>query len=317
MIQPAGTPYTRRSIHRPPPIMNDRGYLSLLSTDDFLPGLLVLHHSLRKTGTRLPFLVLVTTQISQATLRELDMRGIATRQIANIPVPQGTFVNETRWLHAFTKLRIFEQTQFRKAVYLDADMLVCSNIDELFNHPHMSAVNAGGRLRRHAHWTSLNSGLLVIEPDTALFASMRECLGKIDDHGQGDQGFLHSFYPDWPERPELHLDHRFNQLHLFLDDHRWRFGYRVPKISAYTSGKAPHPKQVKVIHYITANKPWSDPAETRRKIRTQRWFQPQMTRALELWLRCYDEALVLHHPIHQPVDEPPRDPRGVKGTLRS
>jgi len=290
--------------------MHDRGYLSFIATDDFLPGLLVLHHSLRQSGTTLPFLALVTAQISPATLHELHIRGIATKQIEAIPVPEGSVVHETRWIHIFTKLRIFEQTQFRKAVYLDADMLVCSNIDELFDRPHMSAVNAGGMLRRHAHWTDLNAGLLVIEPDQGLFERMQACLGKIDDHGQGDQGFLHSFYPDWPDRPELHLDHRFNQLHLFLDDHRWRFGYRVPKSS--TSGKSLHPKQVKVIHYITATKPWSDLAETRRQIRTQRWFQPQLTRALNLWLRCYDEALVTHDPVHQPVGEPPRDARGVE-----
>ncbi|MCU0794900.1 MAG: hypothetical protein MUF31_03090 [Akkermansiaceae bacterium] len=264
--------------------MIDRAYLSLLATDDFLPGILVLAESLRKSGTRIPLQVLVTENVSTATHAELARQGIERKVIEAIPVPEGRTVRESRWIHIYSKLRIFEQVQFRKAVYLDADMIVCSNIDELFDHPPMSAVNAGGRLWVHSHWTGLNGGLLVIEPSRELFDRMLGQIGILDDRGEGDQGFLNSFFPDWPERAELHLDHRFNQLHLFLDAHRLRFGYRVPP----ALGLPEHPKRIKIIHYITGRKPWTDLEATRRKIRRNRWFQPELAGALQLWLDCYD-----------------------------
>ena len=269
--------------------MSETSYLSFLATDDFLPGLLVLDHSLRRTGSRIPLLVLVTDTVSHATRAEMDRRKIATLPIGRIPLPEGHRIQESRWIHAYSKLWIFAQEQFRKVVYLDADMLICSNVDELFDRPHMSAVNAGGRLLRHSSWTGLNSGLLVIEPRIELFGRMLEQVGRLEDRGEVDQGFLNSFYPDWPRRPELHLDHRFNQLHLFLDAHRLRFGYRVPRPPDLHSGNPEHPKQVKVIHYITSRKPWTDLDATRREIRKKRWVRPELSRSLDLWIRCHEE----------------------------
>ena len=38
------------------------------------------------------------------------------------------------------KLSIFKLTQFTKCVFLDADVKVCHNIDDLFSYPHMASV---------------------------------------------------------------------------------------------------------------------------------------------------------------------------------
>ena len=67
--------------------MSDLAYLSFLATDDFLPGVRVLAHSLRKTQPKAPLLVLVTDNVGTATRRELDRLGIATREIERIPLP--------------------------------------------------------------------------------------------------------------------------------------------------------------------------------------------------------------------------------------
>ena len=270
--------------------MSDLAYLSFLATDDFLPGVRVLAHSLRKTRPKAPLLVLVTDNVGTATRGELDRLGIATREIERIPFPEGMKVSEARWRHNYSKLRIFEQVQFRKAVYLDADMVVCANLDGLFEHPHMSAANAGGMLLRNRRWTGLNAGLMVIEPDEDLFRRMVSRIGTLDGMGMGDQGFLNSFYPEWPGHPELHLDHGYNQFHVFLDAYRRRFGYRVMEGTVPTAAELADPKLVKVIHYISPDKPWLDPEATRRTIRRNRWFRPQMARALDLWLRLDEES---------------------------
>ncbi|BCX48033.1 glycosyltransferase family 8 [Haloferula helveola] len=271
--------------------MSEIAYLSFLATDDFLPGVRVLAYSLARTRPKAPLLVLVTDGVGEAARRELQDSGIAIREVDAVPMPEGMAVVEERWRHSFTKLRIFEQTEFAKAVYLDADMLVCANLDELFERPHMSAVNAGGMLPQHSHWVDLNAGLLVIEPDQELFGRMLSQLGQLEGRGQGDQSFLHSFYPDWPKREELHLDHAFNQCHLFLDEYRLRFGYRVMRGMDPTPRELAHPKLAKVIHYIGPDKPWLDLDATRRLVRRKRWTRPQMARALKLWLDFHEDSL--------------------------
>jgi glycogenin glucosyltransferase len=278
------------------PTMNDRAYLSFLATDDFLPGVRVLADSLRKSGSSAPLLVLVTDNVSNATRAELDALEIATREIPRIPFPPGLKVREERWRNNYSKLHIFGQSQFRKAVYLDADMLVCANLDGLFERPHMSAVNAGGMLWRNRHWTGLNAGLMVIEPSEALFQRMASQIGIIDSMDMSDQGFLNSFYPDWPRCPELHLDHAYNQFHVFLDAHRFHFGYRIMRDTIPTEQELAHPKFVKVIHYISPHKPWLNPDATRRSIMLNRLIRPQMAASLKLWLRFDQESTARSRP---------------------
>ncbi len=140
-------------------------YLSVLTTDSYLPGVLVVNYCLRMTGTKIPFNVCVTDQLSSLTLDTLDRNSIITlpiktRECENLD--QDRKYCPTSWKSTFTKLEIFDLTRFDKIVYLDADMLICDNLDHLFDKPHFSAVNAGGF--KFKDWLDLNSGLLVIEP---------------------------------------------------------------------------------------------------------------------------------------------------------
>ena len=87
----------------------------------------------------------------------------------------GSLFENNHWYRAFGKISIFNLETFNKIVYLDSDMQVVQNIDELFDKPHMSAVRAGEDL----DW--LNSGIMVIEPNSTEFNKLLEIVYNNED----------------------------------------------------------------------------------------------------------------------------------------
>jgi glycogenin len=221
-------------------------YITVLSTDSYVEGVSVLHRSLVRSQARYPFLVLTTPNLADSTYAQLQQSGIPYQPIPPIELNTDLPTHQTRWQATYSKLQIFNQTQFDKLVYLDADMLVYQNLDDLFCQPHMAAVNAGGMLPEYASWTAFNSGLMVIEPSQALYTDMLAKLPELYLPAGGDQDFLNAYYPDWPHQPEKHLDHAYNIFHEHVDRYHQRHGYQL-------TGKH---KPIKVIHYVGERKPW-------------------------------------------------------------
>ena len=232
-------------------------YVSILTTDSYLPGLLVLHKSLIDTKTKFPFLVLLTDNISAKAIRTLEKNKINYKILDQKIINPSKINPEHRWYSTYYKLAIFNQIEFEKIVFLDADMLILRNIDELFSKRHLSAVNAGGMLARKSSWTHLNSGLMVIRPSKKLFNNMIKKIGKIeslDVEGDknratagSDQDFINAYYPKWPQKKYLHLDHRYNIIHYFIDEYCSQFKYTIE------NGK----NNISVIHYASYIKPWT------------------------------------------------------------
>ena len=229
-------------------------YISILSTDNYLKGLLVLFFSYKKTKSKYPFLVLLTPNISKKTKIILKKLHIPY-EILLKDIDNPTDVSKKhRWFRTYSKLSVFNQTKYSKIVYLDADMLILRNIDGLFKYDHMSATNAGGMLPRKKSWTHLNSGLIVIKPSTKIFKDM---IGKIETIESGgtlvtpksgsDQDFFNSYYPKWNQNKRIHLDHKYNMIHYYLDEYCKLFGYSLK------AKKRP----IYVIHYASYLKPWN------------------------------------------------------------
>jgi glycogenin len=226
-------------------------YITVLSTDRYVEGVIVLHRSLMRSAARYPFVVLTTPNLADSTYQQLQQSGIAYQPIPPIALDTALPTHQARWQATYSKLQIFNQTQFDKLVYLDADMLVYENLDELFSKPHMSAVNAGGMLAEYASWKAFNSGLMVIEPSSTLYTDMLAKLPELYLPAGGDQDFLNAYYPDWPNQPEKHLDHAYNIFHEHVDRYQQRHGYQLKG-----DRRASDRKAIKVIHYVGERKPW-------------------------------------------------------------
>jgi hypothetical protein len=121
-------------------------YATLLYDDSYLPGVLALQESLRNVGAAAGLLVMVAPErVSDGARRVLQASGVNYRLVEVMKSPHANTIPVH--VECYTKLRILQMAEYRKVVYLDADTLVCHNIDDLFGKPGWSAANTGGMLR--------------------------------------------------------------------------------------------------------------------------------------------------------------------------
>lgn len=256
-------------------------YVSVLCNDNFLPGAMAMHQSLRNVRSTHDYLLLITPEVSLNVRYYLEACGIGIQLVEPLINPYAGQVTE-ELARTFTKLRVFGLTEYQKVVCLDLDMLVCANLDHVFDKPGWSAVNAGGMLPEHADWLGLNSGFLVVEPDAAVFADMLRRKDVLPSYDRGDQGFLHSYFPEWSNLPHLQLDHAHNLYVGHLHRYNELFGYHLP--TAHTPANA---RTIRVLHFWGPQKPWNFGKVDH--------YQSLYNEAFQLWWESYEQALA-HYP---------------------
>lgn len=275
--------------------MKNYSFVSALTTDDYLDGVLVLKYSLEKTKPKYPFALLVTPNLSETTVETLSKHKISLIPIEGIEGPiVVTDPRLKRWNYTYSKLNIFGLTQFDKVVYLDSDMLILENIDDLFEKPHMSAVKIRGKLPEFdGSWNQLNSGLLVVEPSENLFSDMLSKIGKIEKvSSPSDEDFINAYYSNWPDQKALHLDNGYNIFSYHWHRYRQLYGYD------FSSPKNP----IKIVHYIGEDKPWRlykkyqqmTPLQNFYQFLRRRFKYPELRmlhQANALWIKQYRELL--------------------------
>ena len=273
-------------------------YATVLSTDSYLPGTLALFESIKRTKPMINnFVVVVNENIKKETRDRLQEEGYIVIEKPKIEVPQ-EIKNKNRilpyWNNTFDKFNLFDLTDFDKIVYLDSDIYVRKNIDELFDKPNMSAVIAGKSYPGNESWNELNSGLMVIEPQKGLREALinkmnsmvkrKRILKNSVSHtkgsffskvnllkslivkrfqGVGDQDVLEEFF-NWKDKPELHLDEGYNVFANYSDYYASKFGN----------------DNLACIHFIGRNKPWNC-LDKRRTEKASNKFQSQ----------CFDEYI--------------------------
>lgn len=268
--------------------MKRKAYTTILSTDSYLPGVLALFESIKRTNTSISdFVVIINQGIKKETINKLKENGIIVKMIPQIEVPQEIKEKNIlfpHWNNTFDKFNIFDLTEYDKVVYLDSDIYVSENIDELFEKQNLSAVVAGKSYPFNKNWNELNSGVMVIEPKEGireeLIKHMNEMkkrkvkikaphkkdfkrffsnisLLKIKDkicksfQGIGDQDVMEDFF-DWRNKPELHLEEKYNVFSNYTDYYEGKLNIKP-----------------KCYHFIGSKKPWSlTPKELDRKIKS-------------------------------------------------
>ncbi|CAL5208430.1 unnamed protein product [Lathyrus oleraceus] len=166
----------------------DVAYASLLYGDEFLLGVRVLGKSIRDTRSSKDMVVLVSDGVSDYANNLLKADGWIVEKISLLENPNQ--VRPKRFWGVYTKLKIFNMTDYKKVVYLDADTIVVRNIEELFK--------CGRFCANLKHSERLNSGVMVVEPSTDLFNDMVSKVKTLPSYTGGDQGFLNSYYSGFP-----------------------------------------------------------------------------------------------------------------------
>ncbi|KAJ7973527.1 Hexosyltransferase [Quillaja saponaria] len=166
----------------------DEAYVTLLYGDEFLLGVRVLGKSIRDTGSKKDMVVLVSDGVSDYAKEVLQADGWIIKKISLLANPNQ--VRPKRFWGVYTKLKIFNMTNYKKVVYLDADTIVVKNIDDLFK--------CGKFCANLKHSERLNSGVMVVEPSETVFNDMMSKVNTLQSYTGGDQGFLNSYYSGFP-----------------------------------------------------------------------------------------------------------------------
>jgi glycogenin glucosyltransferase len=137
---------------------------------------------------------------------------------------------------AFTKIALWRQTQFRKIVYLDADVVALRALDELFDidAPFAAAPDIG--------WPdAFNSGVMVISPDMGEYWALQTMAATGDSFDGADQGLLNQYFE---HRPWQRLKFTYNCTPNA--EYQWEPAYRHYK------------RDISAVHFIGKDKPWSN-----------------------------------------------------------
>ncbi len=233
-----------------------KAYVTLLSTDAYLEGVLCLALSLRATSTTYPLYVLLTPGVSErvwARLAAFDLPTLSVGTAFSIPEAILTESSRPNWKYTFAKLAIFELTQFERLVFLDADLLITASIDRLFDEVHAASVVYHGRLPPYAHWNFPNSGVLVVHPQEGLgkkiFADWPAVAAQTKTFS--DQDLIHRFYAElYREKyEEWDLPIRYNTCVFMIDKVCRAYNLNV-------RFNTPDERTVAVLHFSSTTKPW-------------------------------------------------------------
>ncbi|BGP31191.1 hypothetical protein JCM10296v2_002955 [Rhodotorula toruloides] len=254
-----------------------KAWATLLTKTSYLQGALVLADSLARHRSKYPLVVFATQELPQVARDILDARGIRVRDIDYLEPPKENRgeldEHDRRFSDTWTKLRVFEMTEFERLVLLDSDMLCVRNMDELLEMPlddgwiaaaHACTCNP----RKLAHYPKewipencghtqarlttplapsdfsksthdrLNSGLVVLRPSRSTFDGIVSFLNtdpRVATYKFPDQDLLADFFKD----RFLPISYRYNAL----------------KTLRYCHAEMWRDEDVKNVHFIL-KKPW-------------------------------------------------------------
>jgi glycogenin glucosyltransferase len=145
-------------------------------------------------------------------------------------------------LHStFTKITLWKQTQFRRIVYMDADMVALRASDELFNlpQPFSAAPDIG--------WPDLfNTGLLVLNPNMGDYYALLAMAQRGISFDGADQGLLN-----------MHFKNTYNRLSFTYNVTPSAHYQYIPAYKHFQSS-------ISAAHFIGKDKPWTEGREAHK-----------------------------------------------------
>jgi glycogenin glucosyltransferase len=220
--------------------VRDEAFVTLATNDTYALGALVLAHSLRRAGTTRQLAIMVTPGLTQGIRAQLsqvfdlvqEVNVLDSQDEANLALLTRPDLGIT-----FTKLHCWRLTQYSKCVFLDADTLVLSNVDELFEREELSAAPDVG-------WPDcFNSGVFVFRPSQETYQALLQFAITNGSFDGGDQGLLNMYFSDWATKDiARHLPFIYNCVSTTFYSYAPSFKY--------------FGKNIKIVHFIGASKPW-------------------------------------------------------------
>ncbi|KAG5296934.1 glycogenin [Histoplasma ohiense] len=221
--------------------MGEAVYCTMLLSDNYLPGAMVLAHSLRDSGSKAKLVVLVSLDsLKPSTLGELKaiyddiipINRFVNRNPANLYL-----MNRPDLISTFSKIELWRQTQYSKIVYIDADVVSLRAPNELLKlETHFAAVPDIG-------WPDcFNTGLMVLTPNMQDYHSLLALAQRGISFDGADQGLLNIHFKKWD---------RLSFIYNCTPSGHYQY---VPAFRHFGSN-------ISLVHYIGMQKPWNLPRQ--------------------------------------------------------
>ncbi|ORX56432.1 nucleotide-diphospho-sugar transferase [Hesseltinella vesiculosa] len=233
-------------------------YVTLVTSDSYAAGALVLGHQLKDNGTPHDLVCLVTNNVSPTVVHQLQslftivpVETLVSQDIAHL-----NLLGRPDLIHTFTKCHVWRLETYQKLVFLDADTLPLGNVDELFDRPHFSAAPDAG-------WPDcFNSGMFVTCPSKTTYDALLSLANQEGSFDGGDQGLLNRYFDQW---------------------HRLPFTYNTTPTSQYSYAPAHqfYQHNISICHFIGLNKPWKYQRFDDGKVLSHEW--DGLTQLLQAW----------------------------------
>eukprot|EP00240_Pyramimonas_obovata_P001656 CAMPEP_0118940116 /NCGR_PEP_ID=MMETSP1169-20130426/30628_1 /TAXON_ID=36882 /ORGANISM="Pyramimonas obovata, Strain CCMP722" /LENGTH=433 /DNA_ID=CAMNT_0006884519 /DNA_START=94 /DNA_END=1391 /DNA_ORIENTATION=+ len=243
---------------------DDEAYVTFLTGNQggYVSGVLALNHSLVSAGSTRPLVVIHISDVPEEELNFLHQAGIKTIAIPSLPNPNchgdsGRACKRGR--DNYSKLNLFGLTQYRTLVFMDCDMTIRSNIDELFCFDTFAVSKIFNcHPVESKNCQNLNSGIMVIKPNKELFDDMMSKYPTMYSYNGGDQGFLTTYYE---HKPKTFINNRMYNVKVKIRDKR----PCTPDIASALADKTVSLNVAKVLHFMDDVKPWVHLIGRRRK----------------------------------------------------
>ncbi|RCK57932.1 Glycogenin-1 [Candida viswanathii] len=220
-------------------------YATLLIGESYLPGVLTLGQKLKQLGTTHKLLVLLDTSSISPDNKEL----VESIYDEIIPIDDATItaplekltqqLNRQELSITYSKILLWNQTDYDSIVYLDADVLPLANFDDVFEkYPVEDDQIAASP---DSGWPDIfNSGVFKIRPSKETFDKLVSFTSDPKNTFDGaDQGLLNEYFPNWIRLPYL-----YNVTPNYRHDYQY-----LPAFNRFFN-------DIKVLHYIGEVKPW-------------------------------------------------------------
>ncbi|CAI5775668.1 glycogenin-1 isoform X4 [Podarcis muralis] len=229
--------------------MADQSFVTLATNDSYVKGALVLGSSLRNHRTTKKLTVLITPHVSDPMRKVLEKVFDEVKPVDVLDSGDSAhlaLLKRPELGITLTKLHCWELIQYSKCVFMDADTMVLSNIDELFEREELSAAPDPG-------WPDcFNSGVFVYRPSIETFNQLLQLATEKGSFDGGDQGLLNTFFSSWATTDiSKHLPFIYNLSSISI------YSY-LPAFKAFGTN-------AKVVHFLGRLKPWNYAYDSKAK----------------------------------------------------